>query len=96
MGSSTSGPVRLSFNPQLRAEFWGATVASDEGLLLPPEERFGLNTLIEKTRSGRGFPASTASASRKGLGSQRVAASWRLRSTRRPFPLFGELAPPRG
>jgi hypothetical protein len=28
---------RLSFNPQLRGEFRGATVTSDAGLLLPRE-----------------------------------------------------------
>ena len=50
MGDATSGPVRLSFNPQLRVEFRGATVTSDAGLLLPREldERLGLNTLIER------------------------------------------------
>ncbi len=50
MGDATSGPVRFSFNPQLRVEFRGATVTSDAGLLLPREldERLGLNTLIER------------------------------------------------
>src|SRR5712671_8153219 len=50
MGDATSGRVRLSFNPQLRVEFLGATVTSDAGLLLPREldERLGLNTLIER------------------------------------------------
>jgi hypothetical protein len=37
MGDAISGPVRLSFNPQLRVEFRGATVTSDAGLLLPRE-----------------------------------------------------------
>ncbi len=37
MGGVKSGPVRLSFNPQLRVEFRGATVTSDAGLLLPRE-----------------------------------------------------------
>ncbi len=43
MGDAKSGPVRLSFNPQLRVEFRGATVTSDAGLLLPREldERLG-------------------------------------------------------
>src|SRR4029453_16770839 len=50
MGDAKAGPVRLSFNPQLRVEFHGATVTSDAGLLLPREldERLGLNTLIER------------------------------------------------
>src|SRR5690242_9808835 len=45
-----SGPIRLSFNPQLRIEFRGATVTSDAGLLLPREldERLGLDALIEQ------------------------------------------------
>ncbi len=50
MGDANSGPVRLSFNPQLRVEFHGATVTSDAGLLLPREldERLGLGALIER------------------------------------------------
>jgi DDE family transposase len=50
MGDTKAGPVRLSFNPQLRVEFHGATVTSDAGLLLPREldERLGLSTLIER------------------------------------------------
>ena len=51
-----SGPFRLSFNPQLRIEFRGATVTSDA---LPREldERLGLSALIERhltdPRTGR-------------------------------------------
>src|SRR2546425_10477630 len=64
VGDATSGPVRLSFNPQLRIEFRGATVTSDAGLLLPREldKRLGLDALIEQhltdPRSGhnRQFP----------------------------------------
>ncbi len=64
MGDATSGPVRLSFNPQLRVEFRGATVTSDAGLLLPREldERLGLDALIERhlsdprTGHNRQFP----------------------------------------
>src|SRR5215813_1645308 len=64
MGDATSGPIRLSFNPQLRVEFRGATVTSDAGLLLPREldERLSLNTLIERhltdprTGHNRQFP----------------------------------------
>ena len=61
MGDAKSGPVRLSFNPQLRVEFHGATVTSDAGLLLPRElnERLGLSALIERhlpdPRTGRNY-----------------------------------------
>ena len=50
MGDAKSSPIRLSFNPQLRVEFRGATVTSDAGLLLPREldERLGLDALIER------------------------------------------------
>jgi hypothetical protein len=37
MGDATSGLCRLSFNPQFRVEFRGATVTSDVGLLWPRE-----------------------------------------------------------
>jgi Transposase DDE domain group 1 len=59
MGDAEAGPVRLSFNPQLRMEFRGATVTSDAGLLLPREldERLGLSALIDRhltdPRTGR-------------------------------------------
>src|SRR6058998_2674351 len=59
VGDVESGPFRLSFNPQLRIEFRGATVTSDAGLLLPREldERLGLSGLIERhlsdPRTGR-------------------------------------------
>ena len=59
MGDAESGPIRLSFNPQLRVEFRGATVTSDAGLLLPREldERLGVSALIERhltdPRAGR-------------------------------------------
>ena len=61
MGDAKAGPVRLSFNPQLRVEFRGATVTSDAGLLLPREldGRLGLSVLIEQhltdPRSGRHY-----------------------------------------
>src|SRR5499433_3396868 len=66
MGDAECGPIRLSFNPQLRVEFRGATVTSDAGLLLPREldERLGLSPLIERhltdPRTGRNrqFPLS--------------------------------------
>ena len=50
MGDAKAGPVRRSFNPQLRVEFRGATVTSDARLLLPREldERLGLSALIER------------------------------------------------
>ena len=59
MGDATSGLCGLSFNPQFRVEFRGATVTSDAGLLWPREvdERFGVGALIERRltdpRSGR-------------------------------------------
>src|SRR2546428_4346085 len=59
VGDVESGPIRLSFNPQLRVEFRGATVTSDAGLLLPREldESLGLSALIERhlsdPRTGR-------------------------------------------
>jgi hypothetical protein len=59
VGDAESGAIRLSFNPQLRIEFRGATVTSDAGLLLPREldERLGLSALIERyltdPRTGR-------------------------------------------
>src|SRR5437867_3406674 len=64
MGDATSGPVRLSSNPQLRVEFRGATVTSDAGLLLPREldERLGLSAVLERhltdprTGHNRQFP----------------------------------------
>jgi len=62
VGDAASGPIRLSFNPQLRVEFRGATVTSDAGLLLPREldERLGLGALIERhlidPRTGHGNP----------------------------------------
>jgi hypothetical protein len=54
MGDATSGPIRLSFNPQLRVEFRGAVVTSDAGLLLPREyahrrrRAFMLTTLLDQ------------------------------------------------
>ena len=50
VGDAESSPIRLSFNPQLRVEFRGATVTSDAGLLLPREldKRLGLDALIER------------------------------------------------
>src|SRR5256712_4741351 len=64
VGDAEAGPIRLSFNPQLRVEFRGATVTSDAGLLLPREldERLGLGALIERhladprTGHNRQFP----------------------------------------
>jgi Transposase DDE domain group 1 len=64
MGDAASGGIQLSFNPQLRVEFRGATVTSDAGLLLPREldKRLGLDALIEqhltdpRTGHNRQFP----------------------------------------
>src|SRR5215470_9331861 len=52
--AAESGPIRLSFNPQLRVEFRGATVTSDAGLLLPREldERLGVSAPIERHLTG--------------------------------------------
>ncbi len=66
MGDEKSGPVRLSFNPQLRVESRGATVTSGARLLLPRglDERLGLSALIERhltdprTRRNRQLPLS--------------------------------------
>ena len=61
-GDAKSGPVRLSFNPQLRVEFRDATVTAEAGLLLPREvdERLGLSALIERhptdPSAGRNLP----------------------------------------
>jgi hypothetical protein len=64
MGDAASDAIQLSFNPQLRVEFRGATVTSNAGLLLPREldERLGLDRLIEqhltdpRTGHNRQFP----------------------------------------
>lgn len=64
MGDTESGPVKFSFNSQLRVEFRGATVTPDAGLLLPREldQRLGLSALIEdhltdpRTGRNRQFP----------------------------------------
>jgi hypothetical protein len=50
MGDAASGAIQLSFNPQLRVEFRGATVTSDAGLLLAREmdEHLGLGALIAR------------------------------------------------
>jgi Transposase DDE domain group 1 len=82
VGDAESGPIRLSFNPQLRVEFRGTTVTSDAGLLLPRElgERLGLGTLIERdladprTRHNRQFPLRDLSVSRS-------TAAWRATRT---------------
>jgi len=76
VGDAESGPVRLSFNPQLRVEFRGATVTSDAGLLLPREldERLGLSALIERQlsdpRTGRNFQFPLADLVRQSIYSR--------------------------
>src|SRR5215813_8960409 len=76
MGDAKSGPVRLSFNPQLRVEFHGATVTSDAGLLLPREldELLGLSTLIERhladPRTGRNYQFSLPDLFRQSIYSR--------------------------
>src|SRR5260370_36538245 len=64
VGDTKSGPIRLTFNPQLRCEFRGTSVTSDAGLLLPREldDQLGLDALIEhhlsdpRTGHNRQFP----------------------------------------
>ena len=79
MGDTKSGPVRLSFNPQLPVEFRGATVASDAGLLLPrhPDERLGLSALIQRhltdPRTGRNRQFSLADLFRQSVYSRLAA-----------------------
>ncbi len=73
MGDAKAGPVRLSFNLQLRVEFHGATVTSDAGLLVPREldERLGLSALIERhltdPRTGRNFQFALADLFRQSV-----------------------------
>jgi hypothetical protein len=71
VGDAQSGPIRLSFNPQLRVEFRGAAVTSDAGLLLPREldERVGLSALIASW-SGRSRICSP------GPGADQVTSRW--------------------
>src|SRR5262249_61928924 len=76
VGDAELGPVCLSFNPQLRVEFRGATVTSDAGLLLPREldERLGLGALIERhlsdPRTGRNFQFPLADLFRQSIYSR--------------------------
>src|SRR5262249_37535757 len=76
VGDAELGPVRLSFNPQLRVEFRGATVTSDAGLLLPREldERLGLGALINRhlsdPRTGRNFQFPLADLFRQSIYSR--------------------------
>ncbi|OGC02676.1 MAG: hypothetical protein A3G35_01315 [candidate division NC10 bacterium RIFCSPLOWO2_12_FULL_66_18] len=78
MGDATSGPVRLSFDPQFRVEFHGATMTSDAGLLLPREldERLGLSALIERhltdPRPGRNFQFALPDLFRQSIYSRRA------------------------
>ncbi len=90
MGDAESGQVRLSFNPQLRVEFRGATVTSDAGLLLPREldERLGLSALIERhlsdPRTGRNFQFPLADLVRQSIYSR--LAGMRTRTTPNGWP----------
>jgi hypothetical protein len=76
VGDAQSGPIRLSFNPQLRVEFRGATVTSDAGLLLPREldERLGLRALMERhlsdPRTGRNWQFPLADLFRQSIYSR--------------------------
>jgi DDE family transposase len=88
MGDAKAGPVRLSFNPQLRVEFHGSTVTSDAGLLLPREldEHLGLGALIERhlsdSRTGRNYQFPLPDLFRQSIYS-------RLAGTRTPTTLSG-------
>jgi hypothetical protein len=87
MGDAKAGPVRPSFNPQLRVEFRGVTVTSDAGLLLPCEldERLGLSALIERhladPRTGHNYQFPLPDLFRQSIYS-RLALTWC--GTRRP------------
>src|SRR5260370_4483433 len=50
VGDTKSGPIRLTFNPELRVECRGTSATADAGLLLPREldEQLGLSALIER------------------------------------------------
>ena len=82
MGDAKAGPVRLSFNPQLRVEFRGATVTSDAGLLLPREldERLGLSPPMERTTHGGSETRSGATPA--GVSLRRWVTGGTPRSTR--------------
>src|SRR3989442_13558385 len=77
MGDATPGPIRLSFNPQLRVEFRGATVTSDAGLLLPREldERLGL-ALFEQLDRVVDSGWSPSATSQTWPGTRRTRRQW--------------------
>ena len=83
MGDATSGPIRLSFNPQLRDEFRGATVTSDAGLMPPREldERLGLSALIERICAILA-PDTTANSLKQISSASPTITAWRATKTR--------------
>jgi len=82
VGDATSGPIRLSFNPQLRVEFRGATVISDTGLLLPREwtNASGLMPWSSGTQRTRA-PDTTGSSRWRTCSASRSTAAWRATRT---------------
>jgi len=74
MGDADDGPVGLSFNPQLRVEFRGATVTSDAGLVLPRalDERLGLSALIERYLTACAIDRPGATASQRGQSAPEI------------------------
>jgi len=89
MGDVTSGPIRLTFNPQLRVEFRGATVTSDAGLLLPREldEHLGLSALIERQMCRLVLPLAIQSSSLTSLQPRLFKTDGRLIRHARYFVL---------
>ena len=74
MGEATSGPIQLSFNPQLRVEFGGATVTSDAGLLRSSSDTSP--TLAADAIGNSRFRISFASPSTVAWRATRTPTTW--------------------